>query len=189
MPPGEPRKPGLQNGEMKSEDALIEVARIIKPLGIRGELKVLSLTRTPSELGRYKFFYIADESGRVTKFEVDCFQVRSNGVTLKLVGLDNRDKAEQYRDCALLVRQDQLPRPEDGEYFIQDLIGLSVFSNEGEKLGILRDVLELPAHDIYQVANSNRELLIPAISDFILDIDLKQRRMIVRLLEGLRGLQ
>ena len=188
MPPGELQKPGPQNGEMKSEDALIEVARIVKPLGIRGELKVLPLTRTPSELGRYKFFYIADESGRVTEVVVDCFQVRSNAVILKLVGLDARDQAEKYRDCALLIRQDQLPRPEEGEYFIQDLIGLSVVSDDGEELGTLRDVLELSAHDIYQVENGDRELLIPAISDFILDIDLKRRKMIVRLPEGLRDL-
>lgn len=173
---------------MESADSFIEVARVIKPLGLRGEFKVVSLTRIPLELGKYKTFFIAGENGRLTEFEVDHFRPMSKSVALKLVGLDDRDQAEQYRDCALLVRRDQLPQLEKGEYFIREMIGLQVFSEEGEELGTLTDVLELPAHDVYQIESAGRELLVPAISDFVLEIDLERRRMVVRLLQGLRDL-
>jgi 16S rRNA processing protein RimM len=99
--------------------------------------------------------------------------------------LNDRNQAELLRDRPIMIRPEQLPPPREGEFFIRDLIGLQVHSEQGEPLGELTDVLELPAHDVYQVMAGERELLIPAVADVILKVDLERGLMIVRLPEGL----
>ncbi len=172
---------------MYSMDSLIEIARVVKPLGIHGEVKVFPLTRTPQELGKYKFLYLS-VGDEIQDFHVDRFRIQANCAVLKLAGLDSKDQVEIYRGSPLFVREDQLQKPDNGEYFIRDLIGLQVITEEREVLGTVTDVLELPAHDVYQVKNGEQELLIPAISDVVLDIDLKRGVIIVALIEGLKDL-
>ncbi|RJP73627.1 MAG: 16S rRNA processing protein RimM [Candidatus Zixiibacteriota bacterium] len=173
---------------MGQTDPLIEVARIIKPQGLKGELKVLPYSRDPQDLKRYQTLIIVREGGRRDEYTVERFRIMTDYVILKLTGVNDRDQAEEFRDLAVMVRPEQLPEPGEGEYFIRDLIGLQVFSEQGEPLGELADVLELPAHDVYQVISGARELLIPAIADVVQEINLERRVMIVRLLDGLLDL-
>lgn len=170
------------------DDSLIEIARIVKPLGIRGEVKIFSLSRTPYNLEKYKTFHVVDQENHYDELTVEHFRVSSNSAVLKFVGFDSREEVEVYRDCALMIHNDQLPPMDEDEYLIRDLIGMEVISDEGEKLGNLEDVWELPANDVYQVKNGNQELLIPAIADIVLNIDLERRRIVVSLIEGLREL-
>ena len=142
-------------------------------------------TRFPEDLERYKTVYIADQNDFLKEYQVERFRALSGGAVIRLEGMEDRDAVEQYRDCLLLIRKDQLPDLDAGEYFISNLIGLQVSSEKGELLGILTDVLELPAHDVYQIQKEGRELLIPAISDVIAEINLEDRTMTVRLPEGL----
>lgn len=169
---------------MCSQDSLIEIARVVKPLGIRGELKVLSLSRTPQELERYRYFYI-QEDGVSRRIEVRRFSCRSGNAVIALEGIENRDQAERYRGKPLYISENQLSAPAEGEYYLSDLIGLKVQTPDGEFLGTLTDVFELPAHDVYQVKDGEKELLIPAVSEFILNVDLRRSIMTVMLIDGL----
>ncbi len=112
-----------------------------------------------------------------------------NMVLLKWKGIDNRDDAERYRGSALFVpREDAVPLQEN-EYFIADLIGLSVFTEDGEALGELTDVLQTGANDVYEVTTEKKKkILIPAIRDCILQVDVEAGRMEVHLLPGLAEL-
>jgi 16S rRNA processing protein RimM len=168
---------------VKSEE-LIEVAKVIKPVGLRGEVKLSAYTRSPQELQKYSSFLIQTKGGAKEELKLIHFRATHRGAVIKLSGIDCIEAADQLRDAALFIREDQLPAPEKGEYYIRDLIGVHVFTENGDELGILEEILELAAHDIYQIKTSNGEILIPAIPDVIIDIDIHDRKMIVRLQEG-----
>ena len=109
-------------------------------------------------------------------------------VILKFKGYDNINEIEKYKSRDLLITRDQAVDLAPDEYFITDLIGLAVVSDQGVELGTLKDVLETGANDVYVVAmKDGKELMLPAIGDCILNVDLEQRRMEVHVLEGLYG--
>ena len=102
---------------------------------------------------------------------------------------ENINEIEKYKSRDLLITRDQAVDLEPDEYFITDLIGLAVVSDQGAELGILKDVLETGANDVYVVAmKDGKELMLPAIGDCILNVDLEQGRMEVHVLEGLMDL-
>jgi 16S rRNA processing protein RimM len=127
--------------------------------------------------------------GHHDEYRVEYVRATVQTAIIKLEGIDDRTQAETLRNRSLFVREDQIAPPDAGEYFIKDLLGLKIFTEQGELLGTLTDVLELPAHDVYQVNNDREELLIPAISSVIREIDLERRQIIVKLPEGLRDLE
>ena len=109
---------------------------------------------------------------------------------VKLTGIDDRSEAERYRNPWLFVEEADAMELEEGQYWIHDLIGLTVVAEDGRLLGTLTDVLATGANDVYVLAaaadvNNGREILIPAIADVILSVDVANRRMTVRLPEGL----
>jgi 16S rRNA processing protein RimM len=133
--------------------------------------------------------YMTRSDGHYDEYRVEYVRAAGPTAVLKLEGCDDRTQAEYLRDRSLFVRADQIPPPAAGEYFIKDLLGLPVLTQQGESLGILTDVLELPAHDVYQVHDGQQELLIPAIVGVIVEINPDLRRIIVNLPEGLRDLE
>ena len=112
-----------------------------------------------------------------------------NMVILKFKGYDNINDIEKYKSKDLYVSRDQAVELDEDEYFIGDLIGLSVVTDTGEELGTLKDVLETGANDVYLVSmKSGKELMLPAIGDCILDVDLEQGVMKVHVMDGLMDL-
>jgi 16S rRNA processing protein RimM len=148
-------------------------------------LKLLVYSRDPRDLERHRHFYIAGMQGITCEYQVEHCRVANQSAILKLQGVDDRNRAEDLRNQILLIREDQLPDTQAGEFFIKDLLGIQVVNQHGAIIGILTDVLELPAHDVYQIQCGQRELLIPAISDVVLEIRLAERIMVVRLPEGI----
>ena len=172
-------------GKSKSVDVYVELGRIVKTVGLRGELKVYPLTRTPQDLSKYPSLILRSDSGQLTEFTVENFRVQKQIAIIKFKSIDHIEKAERYIGNEVGVFEDHLPETQDGEYYIRDLIGMDVVSDAGKQLGVVSDVLELSANDIFQVAADDKELLIPALSDVIIDINLDKRRITVRLIEGL----
>jgi 16S rRNA processing protein RimM len=110
-------------------------------------------------------------------------------VILKFKGIDNINDVEKYRRARLLVTRENAVPLEENEYFIADLIGLSVTTDEGEGLGTITDVLQTGANDVYVVTTPDKkEILVPAIRDCIQSVDLEKKEMRVHLLPGLRDL-
>lgn len=107
-------------------------------------------------------------------------------VILKLKGIDTLEEAAKYRQAGLYVTRDNAVKLNRDEYFIADLIGLEVCDVSGDSLGRLEDVMTTGANDVYVIRmGDGRELLLPAIKQCILDVDMEQRRMKVHVLEGL----
>ncbi|MEI3227048.1 MAG: ribosome maturation factor RimM [Lachnospiraceae bacterium] len=164
---------------------LLRVGVIANTHGIRGEVKVFPTT---DEKERFKDLkkVILDMGKEQRVLEIQSVRFFKNLVILKFKGIDNINDIEMYKGKDLLVtREDAVPL-EEGEYFIADLLDLDVYSDEDEKIGVLYDVMQTGANDVYVVkTEEGKEILLPAIDECILDINLEESRMTVHIMEGL----
>ena len=167
---------------------MLRVGVITSPHGIKGEVKVFPTTDDAKRFKELKEV-ILDTGKEYIPMEIEHVKFFKNMVILKFRGYDNINEIEKYKSRDLLITRDQAVDLEPDEYFITDLIGLAVVSDQGAELGILKDVLETGANDVYVVAmKDGKELMLPAIGDCILNVDLEQGRMEVHVLEGLMDL-
>lgn len=168
---------------------LLQVGAVTTTHGVQGEVKVFPTTDDPKRFKKLKHVFLdtGKKQQELTELEITQVKFFKNLVILKFKGYDNINDVESWRGRPLFVTRDQAVACEEGEYFIADLMGLSVVSEEGETLGILTDVLQTGANDVYVVSQpGQKDLLLPAISDCILDVDMECRSMTVHLLPGLR---
>lgn len=165
---------------------LLQVGVITSTHGVRGEVKVFPTTDDPARFKKLKQV-ILDDGKQQIDLEIASVKFFKNMVILKFKGIDNINDVEKYRRAALLVTRENAVPLAENEYFIADLIGLSAVSDEGEELGTITDVLQTGANDVYVVTTPQKEeILVPAIKECILAVDLDERRMQLHLLPGLR---
>lgn len=165
---------------------LLQIGVITTTHGVRGEVKVFPTTDDPMRFKKLKQV-ILDTGKEQIELEVAGARFFKNLVILKFKGIDNINDVEQYRQKSLYVTRENAVPLGENEYFIADLIGLRVVSDEGEELGELSDVLQTGANDVYVVSKENTpDLLIPAIRDCIKQVDIESGTMQVHLLAGLR---
>ena len=167
---------------------MLRVGVITSPHGERGEDKVFPTTDDPARFKTLKQV-VLDTGKETISLEIEHVKFFKNMVILKFKGYDNINDIEKYRSKDLLIRREQAVELEEDEYFIADLIGLAVVTDAGEALGTVKDVMETGANDVYIVEmKDGRELLLPAIGDCILDVNLDEGRMTVHVLDGLMDL-
>jgi 16S rRNA processing protein RimM len=146
---------------------------------------------TTDDVSRFKKLkqVILDDGRQQLEMKIASVKFFKNMVILKFKGIDNINDVEKYRRARLLVTRENAVPLEENEYFIADLIGLSVTTDEGEGLGTITDVLQTGANDVYVVTTPDKkEILVPAIRDCIQSVDLEKKEMRVHLLPGLRDL-
>ena len=168
-------------------EQMLRVGVITSTHGVRGEVKVFPTT---DDAKRFKTLKKVILDGR-EPLELSIEQVKffKNMVILKFKGYDNINDVETWRQRDLLITRDQAVELKEDEYFITDLIGLTVVNEEEAVLGRVKDVLETGANDVYVVElTGGKELLLPAIKDCILNVDLEGGRMKVHVLDGLMDL-
>jgi len=163
---------------------LVAIGKITKPHGIRGELKVVSSFDLKEFLAHFsRLWLVRAEQGE--SFSVEWVRGRGRSVILKLQDVDDPAAAERFRDWEVAVPRDTLPSLPAGQYYSFQLVGLMVVTEGGEGVGRIREVLPMPAHDVYRVRGKRGEVLIPAVKEFVVEIDLDQGRVVIRSLEGL----
>lgn len=165
-------------------EQFLQVGVISSTHGVRGEVKVFPTT---SEAERFKKLkkVLLDTGKERIPLEVANARFFKQFVILKFKGIDNINDIEQYKGKSLLVSREDAVRLEEDEYYIADLIGMTVYTEEG-RFGVLRDVMETGANEVYIVdSDEHGEVLIPAIRQCILDVDVDENRMTVRLMDGL----
>lgn len=166
------------------------VGRVGKVHGVRGEVKVAPETDEPERFAELETVYVGrtPETARAHAIESVRLQPMRGGVTvvLKLEGVDTREEAESLRRLEVYAAEDELPPLEEDEVYLHDLIGLTVVTEAGEAVGTLSDIIQMPAHDVYVVQREGKpDALIPAVPEFIVDIDLDEERLVIRPIEGL----
>ncbi len=167
---------------------LLQVGIITSTHGVRGEVKVYPTTDDPRRFRRLKEVVL--DTGREKKnLEIEGVKFFKQFVILKFKGLDNINDIEKYRQKSLYVTRKNAVRLQRDEYFIADLIGLKVQDEDGTELGTVKDVIETGANDVYEVEMADgRSLLLPAIKQCILNVDVENGMMQVHVLEGLLDL-
>lgn len=162
----------------------IKIGKIVNTVGLKGEVKVYNYSDSIEIYETIESIYVED---RLTVIEN--VRAQKNMVILKLEGADNRNAAEALRGKALYITEDDLPELPEGQYYVRDLIGMSVTEEDGNLLGHVTDVLQNTAQDIFEVESENgKKLLIPKVDQFVLDIDAEKREITVRLIEGMLDL-
>ena len=165
-------------------EEILQVGVISSTHGIRGEVKVFPTTDDPTRFEDLKEVIL--DTGREHRIlAIQGVKYFKQFVILKFKGIDNINDIEKYKGKSLYVTRDQAVKLEENEYFIADLIGLDVYEENGEKLGRLTDVISTGANDVYVVTGEDREILVPAIRQCILEVNLQAGRMTVHLLAGL----
>ena len=167
---------------------LYQVGSITQTHGIRGEVKVFPLTDDISRFKNMKNLLLdAGKEGYIS-LEVENARPQKNLVILKFKGIDNINDIEKYKGHGLYVTKDNRVDLKEDEYFIADLIGCDVYldSDKDNRFGTISDVMETGANDVYEITlESGKTVLVPAIKDCILDVDIEGHRMEIHLMEGL----
>ena len=159
-------------------DSPITVARIIKPFGLRGRVVIESLTDFPDRFAPGSILLLDDQP-----FEITASRPQKHRWVLKFKGVDSPEDAETLRGALLQVPESQLHPLPEGQFYRFQIIGLLAVTRDGRELGPVKDVLETPANDVYLIQTPNGELLVPALSDFVVEIDLQAGRMVVEDIE------
>ena len=167
---------------------LLQVGIITSTHGVRGEVKVYPTTDDPRRFRRLKEV-VLDTGKEKMNLEIEGVKFFKQFVILKFKGLDNINDIEKYRQKSLYVTRKNAVRLQRDEYFIADLIGLKVQDEDGKELGTVKDVIETGANDVYEVEMADgKSLLLPAIKQCILNVDVVNGMMQVHVLEGLLDL-
>ena len=166
-------------------EKLLQVGVITQTHGVRGEVKVFPTTDDPARFKKLKQV-VLDTGKETLPLEIESVKFFKQFVILKFKGFDNINDIERYKRCPLLIERENAVPLEEGEYFIADMIGMKVITDEGENFGILKDVMETGANDVYVIEHpSEGEVLVPAIKECILDVDIENRQMKIHVMNGL----
>lgn len=166
-------------------EQLLQVGVISSMHGVRGEVKVFPTT---DEAARFKKLknVILDTGKEQIPLEIEGVKFFKQFAILKFKGIDNINDIEKYKGKPLLVERKDAVKLKRDEYFIADMIGMEVFTEDENKLGTLKNVIETGANDVHEVELlDGGEVLIPAIKQCILDVDIENQKMSVHLLDGL----
>jgi len=144
---------------MRGEEAFIPVGRIIRPHGVYGEIKVISLTDYPDRFKKFQSLFLEGARDCGKWVEVEGGKVQGDHVILKLRGTNDRTTAEALRGFFLKVEREEYPDLPEGKEYIFNLIGLDVKTVEGHSVGSLIDIIQLPGQDVYVVDTGKRAVL------------------------------
>lgn len=162
-----------------------EIGQIVNHFGIKGMVKVNPFTDDISQFEEMKTILV-DKKGNLQEMQIEEVKYSKNQVLLKLKGIETVEEAEKYRNCYLKLPREKARKLPKNTYFIADLIGLEVYTEEGNLLGKVDDIYNTGASDIYVVKDElGKQILLPAIKEVIKQVDLEQEKIVVHLLDGL----
>ena len=156
---------------------MIEIGKIVNTHGIRGEIKAAPWCDDPFMFCDLEYFY-ADGK----KYNIQRARVHKNSVIIQLDGIDTIEAATSMRNKIITIEREVLGELDDGVYYVCDLLGVAVTTDDGQALGEIEDVIKTGSNDVYCLTSG---VLVPVLKDVVLDVDIEGKRMTVRLPEGL----
>ncbi|NTU92156.1 MAG: 16S rRNA processing protein RimM [Chlorobiaceae bacterium] len=153
---------------------------VLKPKGLKGELKVQPVTDFPESFLKRRELYIGKTPEDAVPRRIVSAKLNQGFAWIVFEGIGSREEAEAVAGYQLFVPdRDLLPLPDDRAY-IHDLIGLEVHDETGSRIGVVSDLLQMPASDVYEIDTGKRKVLVPAVEDFVEEIDLRKGIMVLR---------
>lgn len=167
------------------EKKLLEIGKIVNTHGLRGEVKIVPWTDTPDVFEDLTVIYIKNKS-EYKPLNIESVRYQKNNLIVKFKEYSDINDILPYKNAVLYAERDDLGELPEGVYYIVDLIGLEVFTESGEKIGIIADVFNTGASDIYDVKRDGKKnLLLPVIDEVVKNVDIEGGKVIVNVMEGL----
>jgi 16S rRNA processing protein RimM len=165
------------------EPAFLLVGKLRRPHGVKGEMVMAVITDFPERLKPGVTLHMGNNYAPVV---IASTRHHNQGLLVRLEGYHSREEVEHLRNQALFVRADDRPPLPEGEYYLHEIIGMQVITDEGEELGVLAEMIETGANNVYVVKRiEGPDVLLPDIEEVVLEVDVKKKQMKVHLLEGL----
>jgi 16S rRNA processing protein RimM len=164
---------------------MIVIGRISRCVGIRGEVKIVPLTDDPERFAGLETVWVGPDESRAEQCTIATVRTTRSGVVLKMREIGSRLAAEMRRGSYVYVADANALKPPPGSYFIHDIIGMEVSTDQGELVGVVKDVLKLPANDVWVVVRGKTEILLPATKNVIVSVDVRRRVVVIHPMEGL----
>ena len=158
-----------------------KLGQIVNAVGLKGENRVYPYTDYKERFEELKQLYIEDEI-----YEIEKVRYMGQMVIIKFVGISDRNAAEALKGKYLYIDRENARKLDEDEYFVADLIGMKVQDEAGNPVGTLSDVIQNTAQDVYEIElPDGKKFMIPAVGEFILNVDMDSRIMVVKLIEGM----
>jgi 16S rRNA processing protein RimM len=165
-------------------DTLVTIGKCIKPHGLNGELRVKAITDFPERFEQTENVFAHQQKDPVRPLSIVGVRENHGGFLIKFAGVDSLEEAEKLRGFFLSVPDDELVELEEDEYWHWQLEGLKAVSPEGREIGVLSEVVESPAHDLYLIQTPDGQThWVPAVRQYVPEIDLEKKQVVVILPE------
>lgn len=158
------------------------IGKVVAPFGVRGEVKTAILTDFPERFDKGRTITLKLPDGKRQEVKIQSSRMQANGVTLKLSGVETRDDAELLRNAEVVIPESEVAELPEDSYYIHDIIGLRVVTDDGRELGEVTEVIEAGANDVYVTSTG---ILIPAIKDVVVKVDIKEGQIVIHPIPGL----
>ena len=159
----------------------ILIGKIVNAVGLKGEVRVYNYSDGTGIYEDTPEIYVGD-----VPMPVRSVRTQKNMVVLGLEGIDDRNAAEKAKGSLLYVTEEDLPELPEGEYYVRDIIGMDAVQDDGSHLGKVKDVIQNTAQDVFEIeTDEGKQVLVPNVPDFVLEINLQENRMKLKLIEGM----
>ena len=164
---------------------LVSIGELIKPHGIKGEIKILLFNEESKSLKNNQIVFLKNSRDNFFKYKIEnvIYSMKKNRI--KFFEIDSIDSADKLRGYILSIPRSDFPELENEEYYLNDLIGYTLLDKTNNNYGCVDDIFHFPANDVLSVSLNDKEYLIPIIDDIILDIDHDSRLIIINPISGL----
>ena len=167
------------------EKDLFPIGRIVRPHGVKGKIKVEYFGKDTSRFPPCREVFIEDSTGKVRSYRILEAIPQPPRLIIKLEGIEKIEEVEPLRGKEVLIKRETLPSLNEGEYYWMDILGMGVETEEGKRIGKVKEIFPTGANDIYVVEGKNKEIFLPATEEVIQRVDLEARVIKVVRLEGL----
>lgn len=160
----------------------IKVGKIVNTHGVKGCMKCVPLTDDMERFDELEYIYTEKDN---VKRKIKDVWYRKNMVYIMLEDIDDMNTAESFKDTFISIFEDQLRELPEDSYYLFDLEGMEVYSDEGEYLGKINIIYQTGANDVYEIINENKSFLIPAVKEVVKKVDIENKKMVINVIEGL----
>ncbi len=162
-------------------DELVEIGQVARPWGVKGEVKIRLTTDVPGRFDNLEGVYLHDGRSQPVFYSITWVKNLKDAVAVKFEGIDSPEEAENLREMEVSVPESERAPLTEGEYYIYDLIDLDVVDQDGRRIGKLEKVYQGAAHDIFEVATVEGSVMVPAVPEYVHEVDLVGRRIVLTL--------
>lgn len=164
---------------------LIAVAKITGCFGVKGKLKIQLFSKSSNVFDNIKSVKIGNTEKDSVEAEIEESEIHQKSSVIKLRGIDDKNNAEFFINRFIYVDENKISPPRDGRYFTHEILQCKMWSTDEELIGNVVDVLVTPAQDLWVVEHNGKKYYIPAVKEFIKNVDIKNNKIVIKVIEGL----